>query len=70
MRKKTARPKVEAEDIRPEYDFSKGVRAKYAERSREGANIVVLDPDVAAKFKDSRSVNDALRSIMVRGSRR
>jgi len=58
------------DDIRPEYDFSKGVRNKYAVRYREGTNIVVLDPDVAAKFKDSESVNAALRSLLVREPRR
>src|SRR6266403_677178 len=30
-----------------EYDFNGGVRGKYAARFAEGANIVVLDPDVA-----------------------
>ena len=66
--KKNTKP---ADDgIRPEYDFSKGVRNKYAARYREGTNIVVLDPDVAAKFKDSESVNAALRSLLVREPRR
>lgn len=35
-----------------EYDFSKGVRGKYAARLAEGANVVVLDPDVAEVFTD------------------
>jgi hypothetical protein len=34
-------------ELRPQYDFSKGVRGKYASRFREGSNVVVLDPDVA-----------------------
>ena len=46
-----------------EYDFSKGVRWKYAERYKEGANIVKLDKDVAALFPDSKAVNDALRAL-------
>lgn len=46
-----------------EYDFSKGVRGKYAERAAEGTNIVKLDDDVAVVFPDSKSVNDALRSL-------
>jgi hypothetical protein len=46
-----------------EYDFSKGVRGKYAERYKEGANIVKLDEDVAALFPDSKAVNDALRAL-------
>jgi len=48
-------------EMRPEYDFSNAVRAKYAERFKEGSNVVVLDPDVAAVFPDSKAVNDALR---------
>jgi hypothetical protein len=34
--------------MRGEYDFSKGVRGKYAKAYARGSNIVVLDPDVAA----------------------
>jgi hypothetical protein len=50
-------------ELRPQYDFSNGVRGKYANRFREGSNVVVLDPDVAALFKTSESVNDALREF-------
>ncbi len=50
--------------MRPEYDFSSGVRGKYAQRFREGANVIVLDPDVAAEFRDSAAVNDALRKLL------
>ncbi len=46
-----------------EYDFSKGVRGKYAQKYREGTNTVKLDDDVAAVFPDSESVNDALRAL-------
>ena len=62
--------KVESEDdddLRPEYDFSTmegGVRGKYVKRYREGTNIVLLDPDVAAAFPDGKAVNDALRSLL------
>ena len=42
-----------------EYDFSKGVRGKYAKRYAEGTNVVVLAPDVAAMFPDAASVNAA-----------
>lgn len=51
-------------ELRPVYDFSKGIRGKYAARYREGSNVVVLDPDVAATFKTPESVNDALREIL------
>jgi len=59
--------------MRPEYDFSGGVRGKYVQRFREGTNIVILEPDVAAEFKDSAAVNDALREVLKsrrKGSRR
>jgi len=47
-----------------EYDFSKGVRCKYAKRYAEGSNVVVLSPDVAEAFPDSESVNEALRVLL------
>jgi hypothetical protein len=50
-------------EMREEYDFSGGVRGKYAARFAEGANVVVLDPDVAEVFTDSESVNQALRAL-------
>jgi len=50
-------------DMLEEYDFSKGVRGKYARQLAEGSNIVVLAPDVAAVFPDSDSVNEALRAL-------
>ena len=51
-------------DRRDEYDFSRGERGKYANRFVEGSNVVVLDPDVAKRFSDSASVNEALRSFL------
>jgi hypothetical protein len=57
----------EDDDLLPEYDFSQmkgGVRGKYVERFREGTNLVLLDPDVAAAFPDAKAVNDALRQLM------
>ena len=47
-----------------EYDFSGGVRGKYAQRYAEGSNIVVLSPDVAEAFPDSESVNTELRLLI------
>lgn len=46
-----------------EYDFTHGVRGKYARRYANARNVVVLDPDVAKVFRDSRSVNQALRAL-------
>jgi hypothetical protein len=51
-------------DMLDEYDFSKGVRGKYAQRYSEGTNIVKLDSDVAKMFPDEKSVNDALRALI------
>lgn len=51
-------------DMLDEYDFSKGVRGKYAQRFAEGSNIIVLSPDVAEVFPDSESVNEALRALI------
>jgi hypothetical protein len=48
-------------EMLPEYDFSKGKRGKYAAKYARGTNIVRLEPDVAALFPDSKSVNKALR---------
>jgi hypothetical protein len=49
--------------MKEEYDFSKGVRGKYAKKYRAGTNIVLLDPDVAKVFRTPKSVNQALRSL-------
>jgi len=49
--------------MRKEYDFSKGIRGKYAKAYKEGTNVVLLDPDVAKVFRTPTSVNQALRSL-------
>jgi len=66
--KKTPRKVKETLDpdrdtMRPEYDFSSGVRGVTATRYREGTNVVLLDPDVKALFPDSAAVNEALRTF-------
>lgn len=57
-----------ADELRPEYDLSKllreGVRGKYADRYREGTNLVLLASDVAAVFPDEQAVNEALRLVI------
>ena len=57
-----------ADDLRPEYDLRKllrdGVQGKYADRFREGTNIVLLDRDVAKAFPSDKVVNDALRLVI------
>jgi hypothetical protein len=55
--------KTNADEMRPEYDFTNGVRGKYFERFKQGTNVVKLDPDVFAVFKTSDDVNSALRLL-------
>ena len=62
-----AKEKKISDELRPEYnfDYSKAVRGKYYKRIlAEGANVVMLEPDVAKAFADSAAVNDALRSLL------
>ena len=51
-------------DMLEEYDFSNGVRGKYAKRYSEGTNVAVIEADVAEFFPNAGSVNDALRSLI------
>ena len=55
--------------MKAEYDFSNGVRGKYVDRYRLGTNIVILEPDLAKVFPNSKSVNDALRALVTIASR-
>jgi hypothetical protein len=53
----------ERDTMRPEYDFSKGIRGATAARYAQGANIAVIDPDLLDVFPDGAAVNEALRAI-------
>jgi hypothetical protein len=55
--------------MRAEYDFSGGVRGKYADRYHRGVNVVLLEPELAEAFPDSKSVNDALRGLLAIATR-
>ena len=52
------------ETMQAEYNFSNGVRGKYAKRFHQESNIIVLDPDMAERFPNSEAVNRALRSLV------
>lgn len=52
------------DEMRPEYDLRGGVRGKYYERYKQGTNVVLLDADVAQVFRDSATVNEALRRYL------
>jgi hypothetical protein len=59
-----AKKKQTIDELRPEYDF-KAARGKYYRRLiDEGSNVVILEPDIAKAFRDSASVNKALRSLL------
>ena len=55
------------DELRPEYDLSElmkaGVRGKYADRYREGTNLVLLAPDVTEAFPNAEAINEALRLV-------
>ena len=51
-------------EMRPEYDFSAGIRGKHYRAYKQGTNVVLLDPDLAEVFKDSEAVNHALRMLL------
>ena len=48
-----------------DFDYSKAARGRYYRRLlKEGANVVVLEPDVAKTFRSPAAVNEALRSLL------
>jgi hypothetical protein len=64
---KSMSPKPAPDDFRPEYkkeDLGQGVLGKYYESYQSGTNIILLDPEVAAVFPNSESVNQALKSLI------
>ena len=65
MKKQNRRKPVAVNEdaMRPEYDFSKGVRGKHAAKYAEGTNVVVLEPDVAREFRTTEQVNETLRAV-------
>lgn len=68
------------EEMRREYDFSRGVRGKHVESLRNGHRTIIhksdgsvveretrpiiLEPDVQEYFSDAESVNQALRGLI------
>ena len=60
---KKAKSRVADDEMRAEYDFTGAVRGKYYKRFRQSSNVVLLEPDVAAAFPNSASVNEALRAL-------
>ena len=60
--KKATKPAPD--EMRPEYDLRGGVRGKFFAEYQKGTNLVLLDPDVAERFRDSEAVNRALRQYV------
>jgi len=62
MKRKSRRS--EERSMKSNYDFSQAIRGKYARRYAQGANVVILEPDVAKVFPTSKAVNSSLRKII------
>jgi len=60
---KKATDKTAEPEMRAEYDFSRGVRGKYARRYAQGTNVVVLEADVAKPLPNAEAVNNSLRAL-------
>ena len=61
--KKLAADRVAADEILPEYDFSRARPNKYASHYGKGSVLVSLDPDLAAVFPSAGQANEALRAL-------
>ena len=70
VKRKQTRSSV-ADEVLPEYDFSRSRPNKFASRFQAGSVVVVLDPDIAKVFPSAREVNEALRALagVIRRSR-
>lgn len=53
----------EADEILPEYDFSRAQPNKYASRYQKGSLVITLDPEVAEVFSSAAEANEMLRSL-------
>jgi hypothetical protein len=64
---KKASAKRSDDGLRREYDISQlkgGVRGKYYRQAAAGTNLMLIEPELAEVFRDSESVNRALRLLM------
>lgn len=60
------RPSTADKDLLPEYrfDYRKAKPNRFAARIKRDSRAVVLDPDVAAVFSTTESVNAVLRALI------
>lgn len=62
---KAERAKLPEDDMR-RYDWTRAVRGKHAHKAASVGHLVrMLDPELAKLFPDSRTVNEALRALVV-----
>jgi hypothetical protein len=64
---KKASPKSIDNDVRPEHDLTQlkgGIRGKYYQQASAGANLVLIEPELARVFPDTDSVNRALKLLV------
>ena len=61
---KARKSAADRDTMLPEYDFSGGVRGKYAARYPHGSVVVTLAPDVAAVYPSAEAANEALRKVI------
>jgi hypothetical protein len=59
----TRRREADRDTMSAEYDFAMGERGVTAARFAQGANMIVIDPDVLDVFPDGASANEALRAL-------
>ena len=71
MKRKARGRTADRDTLRPEYDFSRAVRGVTAARYAQGANVVLIDPEVLDVFPDGPAVNQALKALapVIRGRR-
>jgi hypothetical protein len=55
-----------SDELRAEYqfDYSKAKPNRFAATMKKGGRLVVLDPEVAAAFQKSETVNAVLRALL------
>jgi hypothetical protein len=72
MKKASKAVRNASDDLRPEYafDYSKAKANPYAAQLKGRTVAVVLEPDVAAAFPNSKAVNTQLRAVVAAVPRR
>ena len=54
------------DDLRPEYhyDYRKAKPNRFAANVKKGGRLIVLEPEIAEVFHDSKDVNAALKALI------